>query len=408
MNLDNKLKSLSGGATVEVLQNLLEYLSEISDVNISINRNYKIGYSGYLPQFGMEFEIIFNDFDGEKWLIHPTSSIRSDRAKKVEFEAQNIRILDDKVTNIYLVAPDSLNADDIRELHNYSKKIHGNEYKSFLTDVLSIFDLGNEILYYATSKIKPAKKSNILGKFAEEYIVFLLNDSNNLILWNDYANNFKTIKSFTFDKFKIILESFGLVAGRDKIYTIYSTTNIPKLANSGLPKTDIVTYISLSNTQYIVKKISVKNTDKKEVSVHQGSVTDLIQAIESSTKCEITIELKDALFDQQKYGGITKLQFIAPKSFEILHEELPKYNKELVAFSIFGDNSPQLVDSRQVADYILYYRNFQIFDKETYIDEYIDLHTKNGQYCTPFKWTFQKSADLNKSIQLKGFTNNKK
>lgn len=406
MNLDNKLKSLSGVASTELLNNLLAFLSEIPDVNISINKKYQVGYPGYLPQFRMEYEIIFNDFDGEKWLVQPTSSIRSDRAKKVEFDAQNIRILDKKVNRIYLVAPDSLNSDDIRSLKNYSTNIHSGKYKSFLTDVLTIFDLGNEILYYSTSKIATSKRSNILGKFAEEFIVFLLNDSNNFILWNDYNNNFRTTKSFTFDKYKTILESFGLVHGRDKIFTIYASTNIPKLSNGGLPKTDIIVYLSLSNTAYIVRKISVKNTDKTEVTVHQGNVVDIIAAIETFNKTNISIPLRDALIDQQKYGGINDLKKFASSSYNTLNTELSKYNKELVAFSIFGECSPQTFTSSQVADSILYYRNFQIFDKSTYISDYIEKYASNGQYGTPFKWTFQKSTDKGKRVQLKGFTNN--
>ncbi len=408
LNLDNHFKNLAGLATKEAVAVLLDYISNIDGVNITVNRGYKIGYPNYEKQFPMEFEIIFNDFDDEKWLIAPTSTIRTDRVHKVEFYANHIRLLDYSVTNIYVVTPDTLSRTEIKAISNYSKKIHSGKYLSFLTDIISIFDLGNKILYKATSKIKTAQRSNILGKFAEEYVVYLLNDHDNLLLWNDYDSFSKTTKSFTFDKYKLILESFGLIQGKDKIFSIYASTNIPKLTNNGLPKTDIATYITLSNTAFIVKKISVKNTDKNEVSVHQGDVKDIIQAIETSLGVTISTSLKNALDDQQKYGGIKDVEKYAKVSYDTLIAELPKYNNELVAFAIFGDNSPRIVDSKQIADIILYYRNFQSFDKHTYIDKYIKEFADKGQYGTPFKWTFQKSSDKGKSIQLKGFTNNKK
>ena len=408
LNIDNHFKNLAGLATKEAVAVLLDYISNIKDVNISVNRKYKIGYPNYEKQFPMEFEIIFNDLGDEKWLIAPTSTIRTDRVHKIEFYANHIRLLDYDVTDIYVVAPDTLSIKEKNAISNYSNKIHSGKYLSFLTDIISIFDLGNKILYKATSNINTSKRSNILGKFAEEYVVYLLNDYDNLLLWNDYDRFFKTTKSFTFDKYKLILESFGLIHGKDKIFSIFASTNIPKLANKGLPKTDIATYITLSNTAFIVKKISVKNTDKNEVSVHQGNVADIIHAIETSLGVIINPNLKSALFDQQKYGGIKEVKKNAKVSYDTLIAELPQYNKELVAFAIFGDYSPLINDSKQIADFILYYRNFQIFDKRTYIDRYIREYADRGQYGTPFKWTFQKSSDKGRSIQLKGFTNNKK
>ena len=61
MNLDNKLKSVSGAATVEILKSLLDYISDIDSVNLIINEKYEVGYPNYNKQFKMDFEIIFED-----------------------------------------------------------------------------------------------------------------------------------------------------------------------------------------------------------------------------------------------------------------------------------------------------------------------------------------------------------
>lgn len=407
MNLDNKFKSVSGAATVEILKSLLDYISDIDGVNLIINEKYEVGYPNYNKQFKMDFEIIFEDFENEKWLVEATSSVRSDRVYGVEFFADHIRKIDTDVKEIFLVTPDTVNKTDIRSLELYSNNIHSNKYKSFLSDVLTIFDFGNRVLYHATQKISTSKRSNILGKFAEEFIVFILNNENNLLLWNDYDNRRKIVKSFTFDKYKKVLESFGLEFGKDKVYTIFATKKIQKLKNKGYPKTDILVNIFLSNTQHIKRKISVKNTDKESVSVHQGSIDDLIYAL----KCfgyTISGDFDRALHSLQQYGGIEKLKQYAYGDYKLLLDELKNYNVELVEFFIFGENSPQVIQSEQIADSILYYKNFQIQNKEDYIISYLNEFKNSGQYGTPFKWTYQKSSDLGKSVQIKGFTNNKK
>ena len=98
-NIDNQQKTLSGKASNLTLAEVLDYISKIPKLNISVSKNYMVGYKNCEQQFKMDYKICFHDFNDEIWLIKSTSSIRSDRLYGNEFFAQNIKIIDDKVTN---------------------------------------------------------------------------------------------------------------------------------------------------------------------------------------------------------------------------------------------------------------------------------------------------------------------
>ena len=155
-NIDNQQKTLSGKASNLTLAEVLDYISKIPKLNISVSKNYMVGYKNCEQQFKMDYKICFHDFNDEIWLIKSTSSIRSDRLYGNEFFAQNIKIIDDKVTNIFVVIPDSVN--DIE---------------------------------HASENLTQGVSANILGNNAEETIAQLLNDHNNWLLWNDYKKNNK-------------------------------------------------------------------------------------------------------------------------------------------------------------------------------------------------------------------------
>lgn len=82
-------------------------------------------------------------------------------------------------------------------------------------------------------------KSNILGNNSEQSIVNLLNDKNNIALWNDYTIASRTTKSSTYVLFKTILLAVGFVEGIDIIESTKASTDIPRLSNNGYPKTDV-------------------------------------------------------------------------------------------------------------------------------------------------------------------------
>lgn len=410
-NVDNQQKSLSGSASNLTLSELLQKIQAIPKLNISVKKGYSVGYENCEPQFKMDYKICFHDFNEEIWLIKSTSSIRSDRLYGNEFFAQNIKIIDDKVTNIFVVIPDSINDKEIQNKIVYSNKIHSNTYVSFIDDVFTFSQLRNKIIEHASENLTQGVSANILGNNAEEMITQLLNDRNNWLLWNDYKKNNKLVKSSTFRWFKDILSCIDFNNKKHTIQSISATKDIPKLSNGGYPKTDVsfTIYFEWQPNNKTVRydkktySISIKNTSADTVTVHEGSVNDIILALNLDSSSSLANSLKEF----QEYGSVKGLKENNEATYNTLVDELHKYNKELVNFFMFGVNSPLVNNSIQVADIMLYTQNFEVISRDLYVDEYIEKYSSRGQLGTPFKWTYP-SKKRGQKVQIKGFTNNKK
>ncbi len=399
MNIDNKLKNKSGKQTKILVAEMLNSIKDELNINIKITDGFSIGYPNQEKQFKMDFLVEFLGSDIEQWLLKSTSSIR-DRIYGTEFFAQNIRLINKKFTKIYVIVPDSISEREIRNKVNYSTKIKSQTYTSFLTDVLTVNELRQKIIEKATQNIEQGLRSNILGNDAETSIVALLMDEKNKNLWNDYARLKQTVKSSTYHIYKIILEKLGLSESNNRIIRIIATDKIPLLSNRGKPKTDVNVKIE-TDTYEIVSNISVKNSSKKTVTIHEGSVSDIIKALKLPT----TDPLTQALKDFEEVGSKRNLFLRYPHSDKVLEEELKKYNKELIGLFIFGLNSPLINNPLQVADLIIFTNNLAAWNQDEYIQYYNDSYNSKGQFGTPFKWTYP-SKKRGQKIQIKGFTNN--
>lgn len=399
MNIGNKLKIISGKQAKILITEMLDNLINELNINLKVENGYSIGYPNQEKQFKMDFLIEFTDFNKEQWLLKSTNSIR-DRIYGTEFFAQNIRLINKNVSKIYVVVPDSISEKEMRNKINYSTKIKSQTYTSFLTDVLTVNELRQKIIEKATQNIEQGLRSNILGSDAETSIVSLLNDKRNSNLWNDYEALRHTVKSSTYPIYKSILEKLNLSEGIDKIIEVSATDNIPLLSNGGKPKTDIYVKIKTEN-QKICSSISVKNTGKKIVTVHEGSVSNIIVALNLLENNPLTQALKDF----EKVGSKKNLLLKHPDSCRILDEKLKSYNKELVGLFIFGLHSPLVNNNTQIADLIIFTNNFAIWNQKEYIDYYINEYSIKGQFGTPFRWTYP-SKKRGQKIQIKGFANN--
>jgi hypothetical protein len=399
MNKDNQIKNESGKQAKILISEMLNNLKNELGINIEIEEGYSIGYPNQEKQFKMDFLVQFTDFDNEQWLIKSTNSIR-ERIYGTEFFAQNIRLIDEKVKNIYVVVPDSISSAEMKKKRNYSVKINGTTYTSFLTDVLTVNELRQKIVEKASQNIAQGLRANVLGNDAETSIVNLLNDLKNKALWNDYQNAQQTIKSSTYKIYKEILEKIDLKEGFDKILEVTATNDIPLLSNRGKPKTDVSVTIK-TNTKELIRNISIKNTREKTVTIHEGSVSDLISALKLSE----SDPLSQALIHFEKVGSKKKLIAEHPNSDKILEENLKLYNRELIEFFIFGLHSPLVNDKIQMVDLIIFTNKFAVWNRDDYIKHYIEEYSGKGQFGTPFKWTYP-SKKRGQKIQIKGFSNN--
>lgn len=399
MNKDNQMKNKSGKQAKILVSEMLNDIKNELGINIETEEGYSIGYPNQESQFKMDFLVQFTDFDNEKWLIKSTNSIR-ERIYSAEFFAQNIRLIDKKVKNIYVVVPDSISSAEMKNKSNYSAKINRTTYTSFLTDVLTVNELRQKIVEKAAQNIAQGLRANLLGNDAEISIVNLLNDLKNKALWNDYQNVQQTIKSSTYNIYKKMLKKLNLQEGFDKILEITATNVIPLLSNRGKPKTDVSVRIKTDRKE-LVRNISIKNTREKTVTIHEGSVSDLISAL----KLWENAPLSQALMDFQKVGSKKNLIAENPVSDKILEKNLKLHNIALIEFFIFGINSPLVNNKIQIADLILFTNKFAIWNRDEYIKHYIQEYSEKGQFGTPFKWTYP-SKKRGQKIQIKGFSNN--
>lgn len=395
---DNTLKSTSGQKVKELLKHTLVSLEQTDYCNITC-KPYAIGYPKQDKQFKMDYQIIFHDFDDEVWLIKGTNSIR-ERIYGTEFFSQNIRIIDKQVSNIFVVVPDSISNKEMIKAKNYSKKIHSNRYTSFITDIITVNQLRQKIISKCTSIISQGYRSNLLGSNSEKDIATLLNDSKNLTLWNDFALANIQIKSSTYSQFKIIMEKLNLVEGVDQLVSVEATTEIPKLMNGGNPKTDVLVNIKTTSDS-IGTTMSIKNSKSKVVTIHEGDIYDLIQALNLQNDSPLAIGLSHF----QEVGSVKALKEKYPESFDILNHQLYLFNQDLVGFFIFGERSPLITNDIQIANMIVYTHKFEVFYADEYKILYLENFKEKGQLGTPFKWTYP-SKKRGRKIQIKGFTNN--
>ncbi|MCL2201930.1 MAG: MspI family type II restriction endonuclease [Oscillospiraceae bacterium] len=394
---ENQLKSQSGQNAKMLIGERLYSLRDDTGLGIEIKHDYSAGYEGKEKQFKMHFSVRFTDFGGEKWLIWSTNSIR-ERIYNAEYFAQHIKNIDEDVSRVLVVVPDSISDKEMKNKQNYAKKVKSSTYVSFIDDVLTVNELQQEILAKVSGIIAQGVRANILGSFSEKNILNLLLDQKNLELWNDYHGSSQLVKSSTFNYFKAILSAAGLSMNEDVIDVITATDSIPRLSNRGAPKTD-VSFTVYTDSRAYSRNISIKNSTEKTVSIHEGNVSDLIAALRIDPSCE----LASALRHFEECGSKKELVSTYPHCANVLEQRLGSYNKELAEFFIFGMHSLLVTDPMQVADMVLFINPFAVWTRDKYIPYYLSKYQNRGQFATPFGWTYP-SKKRGQKIQIKGYT----
>ncbi|MDY5409436.1 MspI family type II restriction endonuclease [Veillonella caviae] len=401
-NIDNSEKFQAGAASNLTLEEMLFDLASNEGLGITVEKGYRIGAPNYEQQFKMDFKVNFNNEDGDIWLLKSTSSIRSDRIYGVEFFAHNIKLYDRSVSKIFVVIPHTSSKKEFDNKESYKKKIFSDTYISYIDNIYTISELRNEIIHHATTHLTKGVSANILGTDAEKYVTTVLQDAKNLTLWNDYDSNFKTVKSSSFDEFCTLLSAIGLTRNEDKLISVSATRDIPKLSNGGYPKTDVAFSIQTVK-QHFEKTISIKKTEQKTITVHEGDVADVITALGIRRDSELGM----ALMAFQEVGSEKALKELNYHYYDVLVKQLPSYNEKLTELFLFGVNSPLVNNTVQIADLILLINNFDVFERKLYVPLYVQSHQSSGQFGTPFRWTYP-SKKRGQKIQIKGFTGYKK
>lgn len=384
---DNTIKTIHGKYGKMNLNDLIIILKEKGYI-AEYKTPVRIGYSGINPhQFFFQFLIEFHD--GDCWIVHSTTSIRSDRINIQQWNAYHIRKIKDSITKSIIVYPDDISDRERRIAVSYYQKILNKQIYSAINDVVSQTEFFQMVeTKYLNGKISGQQKA-IQGLNFEEQIVLILNNNNNFEKWKNTIH-FDT--GLFFPYYKKIMDSIN-ISHPHKIKELIATRQIPLLPSGGKPKTDVLLKAISNDGKVENFTFSLKRTSSEWVTVHEYSVDKFIEVL-GITNQKLANTLK--LF--QKVGGKRAL---GEELEEYLEKELPRYNKELslwVYGGVGGDGDP----ATQWANYIITFVNetaeLKIYKLEDYIQRIL---TVEGHFGTPFRWTYP-SGGKGERIQLKG------
>lgn len=381
---ENRDKNVHGQNARKALKEMLESMRE-HDFLVKIEENYAI-YDKEFPkkdQFKAPYMIEFQD--EEQWILFSTTSIR-DRMKQQEWDTANIKRLNEHVKKSYVVVPDGIQEDELKNAQKYDREIKEKKRYSVLDGVETLDETAALIQYKGTPLLAYGSALAKMGTAFEEKVADVLNDSQNFVKWKEGS---KLVDGYHYPLFLQIVNKFHL--DKNEVTNISATTMVPPLATRGKPKTDVIVEVEINLTDDIIFTISCKRTERSIVSVHEYSAERYATILNPEDK-----ELEQLLKEFRDAGGINAYT----KRTE-LTEKMRVYGDALARWGVGGYGDPKVTQPElQCADYVLTYdgreRKYSIHE----LDEYISLckadEKNGGHFGTIFRWTKKKD-----NIQLK-------
>lgn len=391
MGQENRQKQEHGERNKRNLKSLIKNYSQEGYIAENITP-YQTGYPDLdKKQFKIDHLITFDD--GEAWGIHTTSTIRTDRAKQIQWDAYHIKQINQDVKKIYLVFPEGLDYNNQQQALSYQRKIREKKMYSAIDDVLSLSELERFIESKGLENEKTGKRKAMEGKNFEKQIVSLLNHPSNVEKWNQSS---ATEDGYFYPTFQQIMYLIG-ISKNEKIIKIKATNKIPKLETGGQPKTDILLTVTTDRRSEEIFTFSCKRSSATYVSIHEYTAESFIEVLDIKDK-----KLQEAFRKLQEVGGFTKLKEQYDDLYKIMENELPNLNKKLAQWAyagIGGYGDPKI----HWAKYMVVFKNetkeIEMEKMDTYIKNI--LQNVKGQMGTSFQWTYP-SKKKGKAIQLKG------
>ncbi len=370
----------------ELIKSLLDK-EYISDYQTKVFLGYPDKDKQFYSQFLVEF------LDGEKWVLHSTTSIR-DRIAIQQWNSEHSKNIDEQIKKAFVIYPDNISEEELKKAMAYNKKITENKIFSALDGVVSQTEIYNLIEAKALENKKAGSVKAKQGLNFEIRIAEILSNEQNLNIWK---NNDTLKTGLYYSTFKKIVDVLGLVP--DDIENLSATADdkiIGQLPTGGKAKTDVLLTITKTNGTTEKHTFSCKRTSEKRVSAHQYSAKSFCEILKITDE-----KLKSALFEFQRVGGYTSLD---KETLEYLIEHLKPYHKDL-ALWVYGGIGGYGNPDTQWAKYIITYKNdtseCDIYSVEDYIQK-VEENKPLVHLETIFEWTFA-SGEKGKSIQLKSW-----
>lgn len=384
---DNTEKSNRGRSGQENLKDIIESL-QAKDYIVSYEIDYRDGYKGFDPkQFFFQYLIEYEN--KESWILHSTTSIRSDRMNIQQWNAEHLKRLNGYIKKAYVVYPNGLSDKELRNAKNYQGKLEEGTQYSAVDGVVSQSEMYSIVERYALELL--GNKGKALAKRGnnfESWVTEILNSTENFLKWK---NNDSIKTGFVYDIFIRLVENMDLK--KQDVVGINATNDIPRLPSGGKAKTDILVTVDTFDGEYTFT-YSCKKSGSDWVSAHEYSADQFVDALGINEP-----DLVLALNDFQTVGTIEKL----PKpSYEALSRRLSAYNEKLnkwVLGGIGGQGDPETQWAHNIITYNENTSSFRIESIEDYVES-LERKGMAGNFGTLFRWTYP-SGGRGKRIQLK-------
>jgi hypothetical protein len=390
MAFTNADKQQHGQSAQDSLENILKRCVDIGYLKC-LHGNYRVGKEGYsnTTQFYTPFLIEFQD--DTKWALFTTTSMRTDRIKGQQWDALNLKEIDNNIVGVYLVYPDGISDSGKAEFVRQNKKYINREEYSAIDAVVSQDEICNMIEEYAIKDLSTGQIKDIQGNSFESRIAAILSYAQNL---NKWKNGAATIEGMHYDVFENIVNCFEL----DTLHTqsISATSDkktIGRLPSGGNPKTDVLVTVEKDDGTTEKFTISCKRSSDKSVSVHQYTADAFADVLDRQNE-----RLRQLLRLFQESGSLSAF---GEENCNALTLELQPYKDKLSLWVLGGQGGDGNPDT-QCADYILTYDNNDSSATIHRIQHYCEQISaaSNGSFGTPFSWTYP-SKRRGESIQLK-------
>ena len=384
---DNVEKSNRGISGQENLRGIIESLLDKHYIS-SFVEDYRDGYKGFdEKQFFFQYRIEFPNH--ECWLLHSTTSIRSDRMNIQQWNAEHLKRLNGYIKKAFVVYPNGLSEKEEKIAKSYQSKLADARAYSAVDGVLCQSEMYARVEKYALELMGNAGKAlSSKGVNFEKWIVEILNNKENITKWKN-QNDIQT--GYMYDVFVKFVEYMGL--DRNQVVGITATNDIPKLPTGGQPKTDVLVSVDTYEGE-LVYTFSCKKTSKDWVSAHEYAADQFITVLDIKEA-----DLAGAIVEFQGCGSIDRMK---PASVQTMAQRLINYNDRLNRWVLGGEGGsgdPETQWANSLVTYNESTSEITIVSIDDYLEQ-VEQKGYGGNFGTMFKWTYP-SGGFGKKIQLK-------
>ena len=238
-----------------------------------------------------------------------------------------------------------------------------------------------------------------LGDAFEDYCIYIFQNDEYLKAFNARSN---ITDNFEFNIFKTLLLKYGIQPDAF-IQKINATDDVKPKTSGGLPKTDIILDLYLSDKNIIQIPISVKQSIVKKVAFAEFDVATIVR--------EIGITDKELIVLLEKHQRDASAKNFSSEEKLLLTEKLKPISKKLVKWVATGcpdDSSdlriPKIIIKFQLIRNTYEINNFDIYTADEYVNHIMyDFNNslKKGGFGTGLSWTYA-TGSKGLKIQFKG------